>query len=61
MTFKKKLINVNKSKRRIKRDAGGKSKNPTTQLLAKYSRIQQDKSKVNPSGKTYIRFTRKKD
>jgi len=61
MTFKKKLINVNKSKRRIKRDAGGRSKNPTTQLLAKYSRIQLDKSKVKPSGKTYIRFTRKKD
>jgi hypothetical protein len=61
MTFKKTLINVNKSKRRIKRDAGGRSKNPTTQLLAKYSRLELDKSKVKPSGKTYIRFTRKKD
>ena len=61
MTFKKKLINVNKSKRRIKRDAGGRNKNPTTQLLSKYSRIQLDKPKVKPSRKTYIRFTRKKD
>ena len=61
MTFKKKLINVNKSKRGIKRDAGGRSKNPTTQPLAKYSRLELNKSKVKPSGKTYIRFTRKKD
>jgi hypothetical protein len=29
--------------------------------LAKYSRLELDKSKVKPSGKTYIRFTRKKD
>ena len=57
MTFKKKLINVNKSKRRIKRDAGGRSKNPTPQLLAKNSRLELDK----PSRKTYIKFTRKKD
>ena len=61
MTFKRKLIRINKSPRRIKRDAGGRSKNPTTQLLAKYSRLELDKSKVKPSGKTYIRFTRKKD
>ena len=58
-TFKRNLMS--KSKRRIKRDAGGRSKNPTTQLLAKYSRIQLDKPKVKPSRKTYIRFTSKKD
>ena len=59
-TFKRRLMNINKSPRRIKRDAGGRSKNPTTQLVAKYSRIQLDKPKVKPSRKTYIRFTRKK-
>ena len=53
-------MNINKSPRRIKRDAGGRSKNPTPQLLAKNSRIQLDKLEVKPSGKTYIRFTRKK-
>ena len=64
MTFKRTLINVNKSPRRIKRDAGGRNKNPkqpTQQLLAKYSRIQLDKLEVKPSRKTYLRFTRKKN
>ena len=59
-TFKRNLLSKCR-KRRIKIDAGGRSKNPTTQLLAKYSRIQLDKPKVKPSRKTYIRFTRKKD
>ena len=53
-------MNINKSPRRIKRDAGGRNKNPSTQLLAKNSRIQLDKLEVKPSRKTYIRFTRKK-
>ena len=54
-------MNINKSPRRIKRDAGGRSKkNPTQQLLAKNSRIQLDKLEVKPSRKTYVRFTRKK-
>ena len=57
-TFKRNLMS--KSKRRIKRDAGGRSKNPTQQLLAENSRIQLDKLEVKPSRKTYIRFTRKK-
>ena len=57
-TFKRNLMS--KSKRRIKRDAGGRSKNPKPQLLAKYSRLELDKSKAKPSGKTYIKFTRKK-
>ena len=47
---------MSKSKRRIKRDAGGRSKNPTQQLLAENSRLELDK----PSRKTYVRFTRKK-
>ena len=51
---------MRKSKRRIKRDVGGRSKNPTPQLLAKNSRIQLDKLEVKPSRKTYVRFTRKK-
>ena len=50
-------MRINKSPRRIKRDAGGRSKkNPTQQLLAKNSRLELDK----PSRKTYVRFTRKK-
>ena len=53
-TFKRNLMS--KSKRRIKRDAGGRSKNPTPQLLVKNSRLELDK----PSRKTYIKFTRKK-
>ena len=53
-TFKRNLMS--KSKRRIKRDAGGRSKNPKPQLLARNSRLDLDK----PSGKTYIKFTRKK-
>ena len=54
-------MRINKSPRRIKRDAGGRSKkNPTQQLLAKNSRIQLDKLEVKPSRKTYVRFTRKK-
>ena len=63
-TFKRKLMNINKSPRRIKRDAGGrnkKPKNPTQQLLAKYSRTQLDKLEVKPSRTTYLRFTRKKN
>ena len=56
MTFKRKLIRINKSPRRIKRDAGGRNKNPMAQLV----RSPLYKSKVKPSGKTYIRFTRKK-
>ena len=53
-------MGINKSPRRIKRDAGGRSKNPKPQLLDKYSRLELDKSKGKPSGKTYIKFTRKK-
>ena len=59
-TFKKKLMGINKSPRRIKRDAGGRSKNPTQQLMAKNSRIQLDKPEVKYLRKTYLRFTRKK-
>ena len=45
-----------KSPRRIKRDAGGRNKNPKAQLV----KSPLYKPKVKPSGKTYIRFTRKK-
>ena len=47
---------MSKSPRRIKRDAGGRKKNPMAQLV----RSPLYKPKVKPSGKTYIRFTRKK-
>ena len=57
-TFKRNLMS--KSKRRIKRDAGGRSKNPTQQLLAKNSRLELDKLEVKRSRTTYIKFTRKK-
>ena len=49
-------MNINKSPRRIKRDAGGRNKNPMAQLV----RSPLYKPKVKPSRKTYIRFTRKK-
>ena len=49
-------MNINKSPRRIKRDVGGRNKNPMAQLV----RSPLYKPKVKPSGKTYIRFTRKK-
>ena len=55
-TFKRRLMNINKSPRRIKRDVGGRNKNPDAKLL----RTPMYKPKVKPSGKTYIRFTRKK-
>ena len=53
-------MRINKSPRRIKRDAGGRSKNPTQQLLAKNSRLELDKLEVKRSRTTYIKFTRKK-
>ena len=51
MTFKRQLISINKSPRRIKRDAGGRKKNPIAQIL----RSPLYKPKVKPSGKTYSR------
>ena len=64
MTFKGTLMNINKSPRRIKRDAGGRNKNPNKAKLVKllYGEPKSPlyKPKVKPSGKTYIRFTRKK-
>ena len=56
MTFKRTLINVNKSPRRIKRDAGGRNKNPVAKIL----RTPKFKPKVKPSGKLYIRFSRRR-
>ena len=50
-TFRRKLMNINKSPRRIKRDAGGRNKNPFAKLL----RTSFYKSKVKPSGKLYSR------
>ena len=50
-TFRRKLMNINKSPRRIKRDAGGRNKNPVAKLLRTSFYI----SKVKPSGKLYSR------
>ena len=44
-------MNINKSPRRIKKDAGGRNKNP----IAKILRTPEYKSKVKPSGKIYNR------
>ena len=55
-TFKRKLMGINKSPRRIKRDAGGRNKNPKAQLI----KSPLYKPKVKPSEKTYLRFTSKK-
>ena len=56
MTFKRKLIRINKSPRRIKRDAGGRNKNPVDKILV----TPKVKPKVNPSVKLYIKFSRKR-
>ena len=48
-------MNINKSPRRIKRDAGGRNKNP----VAKISKTPKFKSEVKSSGKLYIKFSRK--
>ena len=65
-------MNINKSPRRIKRDAGGRNKNPNKAKLVKLlygepkSPLYKPKGKpkvkpeVKPSEKTYIRFRRKK-
>ena len=50
-TFRRKLMNINKSPRRIKRNAGGRNKNPVAKLL----RTPIYKSKVKPSEKLYSR------
>ena len=50
-TFRRKLMNINKSPRRIKRNAGGRNKNPVAKIL----RTPVYKSKVKPSGKLYNR------
>ena len=50
-TFKRRLININISPRRIKRDAGGRNKNPVAKLL----RTSMYKPKVKASGKLYSR------
>ena len=51
MTFKRRLININKSPRRIKKDSGGRKKNPVAQIL----RTELFKPRVKPSGKIYSR------
>ena len=54
-TFKRKLMSINKSPRRIKRDAGGRNKNPVAKIL----RTPKFKPKVKPSERLYIKFSRK--
>ena len=51
MTFKRRLMNVNKIPRRIKKNAGGRSKNP----IAKILRTPLFKLKVKSSVKIYNR------
>ena len=48
-------MNINKSPRRIKRDAGGRKKNPVAKIL----RTPKFKPKVKPSERLYIKFSRK--
>ena len=50
-TFKRKLMNINKSPRRIMRDAGGRNKNPVAKIL----RTPTYKPKIKTSGKIYNR------
>ena len=52
-TFKRKLMGINKAPRRIKKDA-------VVKLLYGEPKSPLYKPKVKPSGKTYIKFTRKK-
>ena len=56
MTFKRKLIRINKSPRRIKRDAGGRNKNPVAKILV----TPKFKTKADPNGKLYIKFSRQR-
>lgn len=51
MTFKRKLMNINKIPRRIKKNAGTRRKNP----MAKILRTPLFKSKVKSSAKIYSR------
>lgn len=51
MTFKRQLININKSPRRIKKNSGSRKKNPIAKLL----RTPMFKSKIKLSGKIYSR------
>ena len=51
MTFKRKLMNINKKPRRIKKDEGARKKNP----IAKILRSPMYKSQSKPSGKIYSR------
>ena len=50
-TTRRKLMNINKSPRKIKRDAKGRNINPVAKLL----RTPKYKSKIKPSGKLYSR------
>ena len=51
MTFKGQLMNINKKPRRIKRNVGGRRKNPVAKLL----RTSLFKSKIKQSRKLYNR------
>ena len=51
MTFKRQLMNVNKKPRRIKKNTGGRKKNPVAELL----RTPLFKSKIEKSKKVYSR------
>ena len=51
MTFKRQLMNINKKPRRIKKNAGGRKKNPMAEIL----RTPLFKSKSKQSTKVYNR------
>ena len=51
MTFKRQLMNINKKPRRIKKNIGGRKKNPIAKLL----RTPLYKSKIKQSDKLYNR------
>ena len=51
MTFLRRLININKSPRRIKKNVGGRKKNPIARVL----RTPMFKSKIKQSSKLYNR------
>ena len=51
MTFKRQLMNINKKPRRIKKNTGGRKKNPVAKIL----RTPLFKSKSKQSNKAYNR------
>ena len=53
-------MNINKSPRRIKRDAGGRNKNPVAKILGTPKVKPKIKLGVKPNPRLYIKFSRKR-